>query len=96
MTDQEFIFLRKGRNAAGVGPSRLARGIYGEATALETLLGFLYLTDRERLQNLLDSLVRLGDESGHLDGDEKPLNWKTHTSVGEESIAGEESVECLE
>jgi len=50
ITRTERVLLRRGRNSAGLGPARLPGGAYGEATALETLLGYLYLSDRARMQ----------------------------------------------
>lgn len=61
ITDDERVLLRKGRNAAGRGPPRLASGAYGEASGLEALLGYLYLTDRPRLEGLLLACSALDD-----------------------------------
>jgi ribonuclease-3 family protein len=56
LTEQEQEIVRRGRNAAGPGPRRLAPTLYQQATGLETLLGYLYLYDPERLQTLLARL----------------------------------------
>jgi ribonuclease III family protein len=56
LSDAEKDLLRRGRNAAGTTPKRLSPQIYQQATALETLLGYLYLTDGDRLQELLEKL----------------------------------------
>ncbi len=56
LTEEEQGWVRRGRNSAGSGPRRLESGIYGQASALETLLGFLYITDPERLEELLGRL----------------------------------------
>jgi ribonuclease III family protein len=56
LTPTELEILRQGRNAASGGPKRLAPAIYQQATALETLFGYLYLTDIERLKVLLAEL----------------------------------------
>ena len=63
ITDDERVLLRKGRNAAGRGPPRLASGAYGEASGLEALLGYLYLTDRPRLEGLLLACSALDDHT---------------------------------
>lgn len=56
LTDPEREILRRGRNA-GTGSSRkIAPEIYSQATSLETLLGYLYLTDPQRLTELLAHL----------------------------------------
>ena len=74
LTVTERNVLRRGRNASGTGPPRLPGGAYGEASALETLLGHLYLSDRPRLQNLLDAMLQLsGLESSEYDG--SPVDW---------------------
>ncbi|NET01320.1 MAG: ribonuclease III [Sphaerospermopsis sp. SIO1G2] len=52
----ELDMIRRGRNAATGRPKRLNPEIYQQATGLETLVGYLYLTDYPRLQELLQKL----------------------------------------
>jgi ribonuclease-3 family protein len=56
LTAPELEILRRGRNAATGAPRRLSPKIYQQATSLETLLGYLYLSDPERLTQLLAHL----------------------------------------
>ena len=56
LTDEEKEILRRGRNASTIKPRRLSRKTYQQATSLETLIGYLHLTDRERLLELLAKL----------------------------------------
>jgi ribonuclease III family protein len=56
LTPNELEILRKGRNAAISKPKRVAPEIYQQATSLETLVGYLYLTDPQRLNQLLAQL----------------------------------------
>ena len=56
LTDGEQDIIRRGRNAASGRPKRVSAAIYQQATSLETLIGYLYLTDRERLSQLLHKL----------------------------------------
>lgn len=53
LSEAEKKILKQGRNAATGQPKRLSPEIYQQATALETLIGYLYLTDLERLQEIL-------------------------------------------
>lgn len=53
LSDAEKQILKQGRNAASGQPKRLSPEIYQQATALETLIGHLYLTDIYRLQEIL-------------------------------------------
>jgi len=53
LTEAEKDILRQGRNAANNGPRRLSLALYQEASSLETLIGYLYLNDTERLHELL-------------------------------------------
>jgi ribonuclease-3 family protein len=53
LTEQEQDIVRRGRNAAQRGPRRVDADIYRQATGLETLLGYLYLSNPVRLQELL-------------------------------------------
>ncbi|MDJ0688023.1 MAG: ribonuclease III domain-containing protein [Xenococcaceae cyanobacterium MO_188.B32] len=56
LTGAEKEMLRRGRNAAGGKPRRLSPKIYQQATSLETLIGYLYLTNPRRLDELLGKL----------------------------------------
>ena len=56
LTDAEREIVRRGRNAAPRGPKRVDPAVYQDATALEALLGYLYLTDTDRLDALLLAL----------------------------------------
>ena len=49
----ELDWVRKGRNAAGRGPRRVEPAIYGRASGFETMVGWLYLCNPARLQELL-------------------------------------------
>ncbi|KAG7672998.1 putative Mini-ribonuclease 3 [Nannochloris sp. 'desiccata'] len=65
LTSEERDVLRWGRNATGTSPKRLSQGgmtkqIYREATAIECLAGYLYLTDALRLHEVM---AHLGIES---------------------------------
>ncbi|MDJ0519636.1 Mini-ribonuclease 3 [Dapis sp. BLCC M229] len=53
LTSAELDILKRGRNAAFRKPKRLDPEIYQQATSLETLIGYLYLTDPQRLNQLL-------------------------------------------
>jgi ribonuclease III family protein len=56
LKDTELEIVRRGRNAATGRPKRLNPEIYQQATSLETLVGYLYLTDYQRLTELLQIL----------------------------------------
>ncbi|MDJ0774740.1 MAG: ribonuclease III domain-containing protein [Mastigocoleus sp. MO_167.B18] len=56
LTTTELEIVRKGRNAATGRPKRLDPQTYQQATSLETLIGYLYLTDIQRLNELLNKL----------------------------------------
>lgn len=53
LTNKELDIVRRGRNAVKKCPKRLAAEIYQQATSLETLIGYLYLQDMNRLMELL-------------------------------------------
>lgn len=55
-TEEELDILRRGRNATTGKPRRLDPEIYQQATSLETLMGYLYLTNPHRLRELLNHL----------------------------------------
>ncbi|MBG1270142.1 Mini-ribonuclease 3 [Nostoc sp. WHI] len=56
LRDTELEIVRRGRNAATGRPKRLDPEIYQQATSIETLIGYLYLTDYQRLTELLQIL----------------------------------------
>ena len=56
LTDSEKDILRRGRNACVTKPRRLSRHTYQQATGLEALIGYLHLTNPQRLQELLTKL----------------------------------------
>ncbi len=56
LTAPELEILRRGRNAATGSSRRLDPKIYQQATSLETLMGYLYLTNPQRLTQLLAHL----------------------------------------
>lgn len=56
LSTAELEVVRRGRNAAIKGPKRIDQQTYQLATSLETLVGYLYLTDPERLSQLLAQL----------------------------------------
>ena len=56
LTETEHTILKRGRNAAANRPKRLDPEIYQQATSLEALMGYLYLTDSARLLELLSYL----------------------------------------
>jgi ribonuclease III family protein len=56
LTESERDVLKRGRNAASGRPRRLDPAIYQQATSLEALVGYLYLTDPQRLGELLSHL----------------------------------------
>ncbi|MEB3342285.1 ribonuclease III domain-containing protein [Okeania sp.] len=53
LTSAELDILKRGRNATFGKPKRLDPEVYQQATSLETLIGYLYLTDPQRLNQLL-------------------------------------------
>eukprot|EP00613_Pedinella_sp_CCMP2098_P011219 CAMPEP_0171642794 /NCGR_PEP_ID=MMETSP0990-20121206/32219_1 /TAXON_ID=483369 /ORGANISM="non described non described, Strain CCMP2098" /LENGTH=120 /DNA_ID=CAMNT_0012218187 /DNA_START=374 /DNA_END=736 /DNA_ORIENTATION=+ len=83
ITSDERGLLRRGRNAAGRGPPRLSGGAYGEASALETLIGYLYFSDRGRMQELLDFLQVLSDGEAQ-EGEDAVVDWQAGSEDDEE------------
>lgn len=56
LTESEQAIVKRGRNAAKKHPRRLSPQVYQQATSLEALVGYLFLSDRDRLKSLLLSL----------------------------------------
>lgn len=67
LTEEEQRIVKRGRNAATkLKPKRLSPTIYQQATSFETLIGYLYLTNPERLTELLGCLPIATSESNAL------------------------------
>ena len=58
LTDTEKGFLKKGRNKAGRGPKNVDAATYAIATGFETIVGWLFLKNPNRLADLFDLLDR--------------------------------------
>ncbi len=56
LTEPELAVVKRGRNAAPQRLKRVDPEIYQKATALETLFGYLHLTDPKRLRMLLEAI----------------------------------------
>lgn len=56
LTESELEISKRGRNAVTGHPKRVDPSLYQQATSLETLIGYLYLTDPPRLAQLLAQL----------------------------------------
>ncbi|TVS07257.1 MAG: ribonuclease III [Cyanobium sp. PLM2.Bin73] len=56
LREDERDLVRRGRNRAGRSPRSADPATYGQATGFETLLGWLFLHDQPRLDELLDHL----------------------------------------
>ncbi len=56
LTSTELDLLKRGRNAVVSRPKRIDPDTYQRATSLETLIGYLYLSDLPRLIELLGHL----------------------------------------
>ena len=56
LTEDELDVVRRGRNASPRPSRKMSLKIYQQATGFEALLGYLYLTDPERLWALLELL----------------------------------------
>jgi ribonuclease III family protein len=56
LTEEECEVIRRGRNAAVNRPKRVDPKTYQEATSLEALIGYLYITNPQRLSQLLAKL----------------------------------------
>jgi ribonuclease III family protein len=56
----ELDIIRRARNVKAANYKKGDQSAYRKATAFEALIGYLYLTDLERLQDVLDSTLAPG------------------------------------
>lgn len=53
LPEEELAISRRGRNACGRGPRNVSPELYRQASSLEALLGYLYVSNPQRLQEVL-------------------------------------------
>ncbi len=58
----EKDLVRRGRNKAGRGPRKGDAAIYAKATGFETMVGWLFLKNPQRLAQLLDRLEKIDSD----------------------------------
>lgn len=64
LTTEEKDLVRRGRNAVTKKPRRISGKVYQQASSLETLIGYLYLTDGDRLKYLFTKIKIVSDDYG--------------------------------
>lgn len=63
LTDDEKDLVRRARNRSGRGPRNADPATYAMATGFETIVGWLFLKNPQRLAHLLDLLVEPSNSS---------------------------------
>ena len=63
LTDIERKLVRRGRNKVGRGNRKVNIAIYGKATGFETLIGWLFLKNPNRLAHLFDRLEKIDSKN---------------------------------
>lgn len=58
LNEKELDIIRRGRNIAVTTTKRINHKLHRIATALEALLGYLYLNDKDRLKEILDLIKK--------------------------------------
>ncbi|MEO0852359.1 MAG: ribonuclease III domain-containing protein [Cyanobacteria bacterium J06648_11] len=53
LSETEVTIARRGRNACGRGPRHVSPELYRQASGLEALLGYLYVSNPQRLREVL-------------------------------------------
>lgn len=53
ITEDEFAIFKRGRNQSSSGRKNIDPKIYTYATGFESLIGYLYLNDKERLNEIV-------------------------------------------
>jgi len=56
LSEAESELVKRGRNAAGSASRHIDPVIYQKATGFEALIGYLYLTDRDRLHQIFHQI----------------------------------------
>jgi ribonuclease-3 family protein len=67
LTEKEIRVMMGGRNAVTRSKNRRNPAAYQDSTALEALIGYIYITDKNRCQELLawlESVVDIQEKDG--------------------------------
>nr|WP_241735269.1 ribonuclease III domain-containing protein [Cyanobacterium stanieri] len=56
LNEEEKTWVKRGRNSVKKSPRKLAPGVYQQATGFETLLGYLYISNPPRLDEILTQI----------------------------------------
>jgi len=62
ITEDEVDLFKRGRNASGPGRKNIDAKTYHEATGFEALIGYLYLNNKVRADELIKSGIRFIEE----------------------------------
>lgn len=58
LTEEEADLVRRARNTAVPTARRISQATHRQSTAFEALIGFLYLNDKARLNEILDTIKK--------------------------------------
>ncbi|MCU0104309.1 ribonuclease III [Acholeplasma vituli] len=59
LTETELNYFKKGRNASGPGRKNIDMATYHKSTGFESMVGYLYLTDINRCDELIDLAIQI-------------------------------------
>lgn len=59
LTETEISYFKKGRNASGPGRKNIDMATYHKSTGFEAMMGYLYLTDLNRCDELIHLAIQI-------------------------------------
>jgi ribonuclease III family protein len=59
LSEMEMSYFKKGRNASGPGRKNIDIATYHKSTGFESMMGYLYLTDITRCDELIDIAIQI-------------------------------------
>lgn len=59
LTETEISYYKKGRNASGPGRKNIDMATYHKSTGFESMMGYLYLTDMARCDELIQLAIQI-------------------------------------
>lgn len=59
LSETELNYFKKGRNASGPGRKNIDIATYHKSTGFESMMGYLYLTDITRCDELIDIAIQI-------------------------------------
>lgn len=64
LKEDEINYYKKGRNASGPGRKNIDMSLYHQSTGFEAMMGYLYLTNQVRADEIIEKAIEVINKRG--------------------------------